>query len=65
MNLSTFQAAIIAAISQIAALLVSFAIINSTEAGVITSASMAIVNAAFVVGNAIENHGKSKTPPAK
>lgn len=62
--MQTIQAAIVAAITQAVALVVAFGVINNTTAGVIISASAAVVNAAFVVGQAIENHGKSTAPPA-
>lgn len=55
MSLSNIQAAIIAAVAQIVALLVSFAVVNSTEAGVIISSSTAVVNAAFLIATALHS----------
>jgi hypothetical protein len=62
--MATVQAAVIAAVTQAIALLVAFAVINSTQAGVIVATTVAVVNAAFLIANAIENHGKP-VPPAK
>jgi hypothetical protein len=58
----TVQAAVVAAITQAIALLVAFAVINSTQAGVIVATTVAVVNAAFLIANAIENHGKAPAP---
>lgn len=64
MSLSTIQAAVIAAVTQVVALLVGFAWITNTEAGAIISCATAVVNAAFVIAVAIENHGKVPPAPA-
>jgi hypothetical protein len=58
MNLSTIQTAVIAAVSQILSLVVAFGVMDSVTEGIVVSATTALVNAAFVVANAVENHGK-------
>lgn len=54
------QSAIIAAVTQIVALVVSFGVINSIEAGAIISASSAVVNAAFLIAAAIHQVASSQ-----
>lgn len=58
-KLTTLQAAVLAAISQILSLFVAFGIMSSTTEGIVVSATAALVNAAFVIAQAIENHGKA------
>lgn len=59
MSLSNIQAAVIAAVTQIVALIVAFGVVNSQTAGVLIAACVSVVNAGFLVANSIENHGKT------
>ena len=63
--MENIQAAIVAAITQAVALIVAFGVINNTTAGVIISCASAVVNAAFVIGNALEQHAKIQATAAK
>jgi hypothetical protein len=57
--MTNIQAAVTAAITQIVALVVAFGVVTNTEAGVIIAASTAVVNAAVVIGAAIEGYAKT------
>lgn len=59
MTFTNAQAAAIAVGVQLVSLLASFGLINSQEKGSIVSATTAVIALAFVVGAAIENHGKA------
>lgn len=61
-TLSITQSAIIAAVTQIVALVVGFGIVDSTVAGEIVAASTAVVNAAFILGNALHVLAAAKSP---
>jgi len=63
-HVTTVQAAIIAAATQIVSLLVSFAILSSAKQGIVISATTALVNAAFIIGQAVENHGRPGGKPS-
>jgi hypothetical protein len=63
-HVTTVQAAIIAAATQIVSLLVSFAILSSAKQGIVISATTALVNAAFIIGQAVENHGSLGGKPS-
>lgn len=53
---SPIPAAIIAAVTQIVALVVAFGVIDNTTAGIVISAATATVNAAFLIANAMHAH---------
>lgn len=56
MTLSNVQSAVIAAVSQIVGVIVAFGIIDSNSAGIVITASISVVNAAFLVASAIHAH---------
>ncbi len=57
MPVSSLQAAIIAAIASIVALVVGFGIIDESTAGQITAAAGTLVGLGFLIANSIIHHG--------
>lgn len=57
--MSTVQAAATAAVVAIGNAIVTFAIIGQTQATAIENAVIGVVALGFVIGQAIENHGKA------
>lgn len=57
--MSNIKAVVIAAVSQVIVLAVAFGVIDNTTAQALTAAAGSLVNAAFVIGAAIESHGKT------
>lgn len=55
-HLKISQAMILAIIHQIGAIVVAFGIIDNQTAGVVITASVGVVNAAFLIANAIHAH---------
>lgn len=58
MNPTSLQAAIIAAVTQVLALVVSFGVLSDTTQAVVISAVTALINAAFLVAHALHNAHK-------
>ena len=56
--MQTIQAAVIAAVTQIIAVIVGFGVINNTAAGTVVTAATAVVNLGFLLAGSIESHGK-------
>ncbi len=62
MPVSSLQAAIIAAIASIVALVVGFGIIDESTAGQITAAAGTLVALGFLIANSIIHHGVPGDP---
>jgi hypothetical protein len=61
---SSLQAAIIAAVTQIVALVVGFGLLKSTEQGVVVNAATSIVVVAFLIANSVHANADAKVEAA-
>lgn len=64
-NLSSLQAFILAIVAQAVTLVVSFGVLSSTEAGVISSAAVALINAAFLLAHSVHANAAAKVKVAQ
>lgn len=65
MNISSIQAAVIALVNQIVALVVGFGIIDNARAGAVIAASVAAVNVAFLIAQSIHANAQAKVTVSK
>lgn len=59
---SSLQAAVITAVTQVAALLVGFAVLSSSTEAIVINAATAVINVAFLVANSLHANAAAKTP---
>lgn len=64
-HLHPTQAAIGAVVAQIVAAVVSFGLINTSEAEIILNAAAALISTAFVIANSVHHLASAKVAAAK
>lgn len=63
-HLPVTQSSILALIAQIAAFVAGFGVVNSIQEGVIITVTTAVVNAAFLISNALHHQAHAKVVAA-